>query len=139
MMEYRPRQYQSIYNCCLHTDGMTCLYMLEQTTGFGTMQYDAILHSREIDRDHIGLSLIHKPNMADQCFVQNAVDGLAVILPALGESFDAVAIGPGKIRHKYSFMFSSILQQWLFASSLSENHSGGHFLPRSREERQENL
>src|SRR5215212_11220708 len=80
------------------------------------MQHDTIFHSRKIDRDYVGLPLLHKRYMADQGFIQDAMDGLAVVIPTLGESSNAVAVGPGEIGHYYSFRFSSILQYQAFSN-----------------------
>jgi hypothetical protein len=102
---------------------MASLNVLEQATGFGAMYYDAIFNSSEIDRDDIGLSLVHEAHMADQSFIENLINGLTVILSALGETFDAIALGPGEIGHEVSFVFCSILQHWL-----SHDYSGSIIL-----------
>jgi hypothetical protein len=110
MMEYGAGQDKSVYDGCLYTDGMASLNVLEQATGLGAMHYDAIFNSSEIDRDDIGLSLVHEAHVADQSFIENLINGRTIILPTLGETFDAIALGSGEIGHGVSFVFSSILQ-----------------------------
>src|SRR5215216_2776224 len=116
MMEQGARQNQTVHYGHFYTNGVTCFDVLEQTAGLCAMQHDTIFHSRKIDRNYVGLPLLHKRYMADQGFIQDAMDRLAVIMPTLGESSNAVAVGPGEIGHYYSFRFSSILQYQAFSN-----------------------
>jgi hypothetical protein len=103
MMKYRPRQHKSVHDRYLHTNGLARLNVLEQTTGFGAMQHDAITHAGEVDRNHKRLAILNESHMADQCLVQDAVNRLAVIVSSLGETVDAGLRGLGEFSHECSF------------------------------------
>src|SRR5215212_5453868 len=104
MMEHRTRQNQTIDNGCLHADRIPRFDMFEQTAGFCAVQDDRIFHPGEIDRDDIWLTLYGKPHVADERFVQNAIDGFAVILSSLGDSSHAILFCLYILSHEDSFV-----------------------------------
>jgi hypothetical protein len=52
-----------------------------------------ILYPRKVDRDDIGLFGLHETDVTDEGFIEDLVDGFAVVQPALGSTFDPVSFG----------------------------------------------
>ena len=59
------------------------------------MNVKMIVHSCVTGRDDIWLAFNDEPDMADEAFVENGVNGFAVVMPARGETFYFCSFGLG--------------------------------------------
>src|SRR5690349_12913045 len=92
MMEYRARQHQTIDDGRLHTYGVSRLDVLEQAAGLRAVQHNCVIDPGKVGGDDVRLAVNHKSHVADQGFIQNLINSLAVVMSPLRQAFDAVLV-----------------------------------------------
>ena len=101
MVKHGSRQYQPIYDRRLKADRIPGLNVFKQAAGFRSMEHNGIAGPGKVDRDDERLSMLDNSDMADQGFIQDAINGLTVVVPAFWEAFDPGAMGLNGWRHLF--------------------------------------
>ena len=98
-MKHRSGQYESIQQRNCDAERVTPLDVLEHATRPGAVQHEIVIQPGMNRGNDKGLLVFHKPHMADEGFVKNAIDDILVVVSALGQAPDPIAFVLGKLCH----------------------------------------
>jgi hypothetical protein len=73
--------------------------VVEQAACLRSVQDDGVSNPGKVHRDNVWLFVLHKSNMTDEGFIENAVNRLAVVKPAPVLAVNAIVGGPCECRH----------------------------------------
>src|SRR5690606_2305977 len=102
MIEHRPCKHESVQQSDRDGEGIAGIYMREHATALQSVQQESIAEPGMDGRNDERLTVDLEAHVADQCFIENAEDGLAIVGTTCWVAFDGITFVLGKVRHQSS-------------------------------------
>src|SRR5437660_12413024 len=98
-MKSRTRQHQAVDQSHCKTNVDSLPQCAQHATRLRAMNEQFVVDARVSGGNHERLAVNHEANMADETFVENLIDQVAVVAPAIWQTLQSRACSFGKFVH----------------------------------------